>query len=244
MEVFEPVESITVHTNDMTIHEKDVTLVSFSGDMIQVQTYRHDHPREGCHPRQLQWRHDPGTNIPTWPSWFSSVRFRIQLDSELSQTAITLTQCCPGQHSVWLGAVPDSNTGPSNDPPHPPNFNSLSYTVILTQVWPPQVNGHAYDEERQFYIVQLGQTVQPGSYKLDIPFTGNLNNDLAGRLYLQILLTAVIHTVRGPVHLLGGFIKKLFCYFYAIVSTIVCVIWEWEVHRHNSGMDLGIYPEK
>ena len=87
------------------------------------------------------------------------------------------------------------------------------------------MNGHAYDEERQFYIVQLGQTVQPGSYKLDIPFTGNLNNDLAGRLYLQILLTAVIHTVRGgPVHLLGGFIKKLFCYFYAIVSTIDCVI--------------------
>ena len=76
------------------------------------------------------------------------------------------------------------------------------------------MNGHAYDEERQFYIVQLGQTVQPGSYKLDIPFTGNLNNDLAGRLYLQILLTAVIHTVRGgPVHLLGGFIKKTILLF-------------------------------
>jgi hypothetical protein len=43
-----------------------------------------------------------------------------------------------------------------------------------------QVTGHEYDEERQFYTVRLGQTIQPANYKLDIPFTGNLNNDLAG----------------------------------------------------------------
>jgi hypothetical protein len=36
IEVSEAVESIAIHVNDMTIHEKDVTLVSFNGDMIQV----------------------------------------------------------------------------------------------------------------------------------------------------------------------------------------------------------------
>jgi hypothetical protein len=35
--VSEAVESIAIHVNDMTIHEKDVTLVSFNGDMIQVK---------------------------------------------------------------------------------------------------------------------------------------------------------------------------------------------------------------
>ncbi len=37
IEVSEAVESIAIHVNDMTIHEKDVTLVSFNGDMIQVK---------------------------------------------------------------------------------------------------------------------------------------------------------------------------------------------------------------
>jgi hypothetical protein len=36
VEVLEPVESISLHVNDMTIHEKDVTLVHFDGDMVQV----------------------------------------------------------------------------------------------------------------------------------------------------------------------------------------------------------------
>jgi hypothetical protein len=36
VEVLKPVESISVHINDMTVHEKDVTLVSITGDMVQV----------------------------------------------------------------------------------------------------------------------------------------------------------------------------------------------------------------
>jgi hypothetical protein len=39
IEVSEAVESIAIHVNDMTIHEKDVTLVSFNGDMIQVKDH-------------------------------------------------------------------------------------------------------------------------------------------------------------------------------------------------------------
>ena len=32
----------------------------------------------------------------------------MKLDSELSRTALTLTQRCPGPRSAWLSAVPDN----------------------------------------------------------------------------------------------------------------------------------------
>jgi len=43
-----------------------------------------------------------------------------------------------------------------------------------------EVIGHGYDEERQFYIIYLGEEVTAGNLKLNIFFTGNLNNELAG----------------------------------------------------------------
>ena len=44
-----------------------------------------------------------------------------------------------------------------------------------------QIDGHGYDEERQFYIIQLGEQLQVGStITVGIGYTGNLNPDLVG----------------------------------------------------------------
>ena len=45
---------------------------------------------------------------------------------------------------------------------------------------PIPVEGHGYDEDRQFYIVKLSRAPTEGQISVNVYFTGELNRDLAG----------------------------------------------------------------
>ena len=53
-------------------------------------------------------------------------------------------------------------------------------SVSLTDGSSVQVTGHGYDQERQFYIISLGQELAQTSARLSIFWTGNLNDELSG----------------------------------------------------------------
>lgn len=52
--------------------------------------------------------------------------------------------------------------------------------VLLEDGSSVEVTGHGYDQERQFYIISLGQELSQTSARLTISWTGNLNDELSG----------------------------------------------------------------
>lgn len=55
--------------------------------------------------------------------------------------------------------------------PHQPQTSSGGMVEVV---------GHGYDEERQFYIIHLAAAPASPTLTLNIFFTGNLNDELAG----------------------------------------------------------------